>query len=177
MSTATTAKPGITAEYAQTIRDMNIQSLEREFATTAKVIRAIPDAKSSYKPDPNAKSAAELAWHLASSEVWFLDSIANGAFVPGAENEYKNPGTIEQIAAWYEKETARAVVGVKKLSGEQLLKSVDFYGAFQLPNFAYLTFQLVHGVHHRGQLSTYLRPMGSKVPSIYGGSFDDPWKG
>jgi len=156
---------------------MTVQSLEREFPVTAKVIRAIPENKSSYKPDPNAKSAAELAWHLASSEVWFLDSVANGAFVPGAENDYKNPGTIEGIAAWYEKETARAIGPVKKLTAEQLVKTVDFYGAFQLPNFAYLQFELVHGVHHRGQLSTYLRPMGGKVPSIYGGSYDDPWKG
>jgi len=175
MSTAT--QPAISAEFATTYRDLLVQSLEREFPVTAKVLRAVPDAKSSYKPDPNAKSAAELAWHIASSEVWFLDSIANGAFVPGAENDYKNPGGSEQIAAWYEKETKRAIAGVKKLTGAQLLKVVDFYGAFQLPNFSYLQFELVHGVHHRGQLSTYLRPMGSKVPSIYGGSYDDPWKG
>jgi uncharacterized damage-inducible protein DinB len=175
MSTAT--KPGVTPEYAAVIRDMNLQTLEREFVTTAKVIRAVPDAKSSYKPDPNAKSAAELAWHLASSEVWFLDSIANGKFVPGGESGYKNPGTMEQIATWYEQETKRGVAAVKKVSADKLVQPLDFFGAFQLPTFAYLTFQLVHGVHHRGQLSTYLRPMGSKVPSIYGGSFDDPWKG
>ncbi|MEO5936246.1 MAG: DinB family protein, partial [Terriglobales bacterium] len=137
----------------------------------------VPDAKSSYKPDPNAKTAAELAWHIASSEIWFLDSIANGKFVPGGESGYKNPGTIEQIAAWYEQETKRGVAAVKKLPADQLVQPLDFFGAFQLPTFAYLTFQLVHGVHHRGQLSTYLRPMGSKIPSIYGGSYDDPWKG
>jgi uncharacterized damage-inducible protein DinB len=175
MSTA--AKPAITPEYAATIREMNLQTLQNEFTTTAKVIRAIPDAKSTYKPDPNAKTAAELAWHIASSEVWFLDSIANGKFVPGGESGYKDPGTIEGIAAWYEKETKRGVEAVQNLPVSQLLQPLDFFGAFQLPTFAYLTFQLVHGVHHRGQLSTYLRPMGSKVPSIYGGSFDDPWKG
>ncbi|HUS19729.1 MAG TPA: DinB family protein [Terriglobales bacterium] len=176
-TTPASAKAAITPQYADIIRTMNLQTLQNEFATTAKVIRAVPDAKSSYKPDPNAKSAAELAWHIASSEIWFLDSIANGKFVPGAENDYKNPGTIEGIAAWYEKETKRGVEAVAKLSPDQLVQPLDFFGAFQLPTFAYLTFQLVHGVHHRGQLSTYLRPMGSKVPSIYGGSFDDPWKG
>lgn len=175
MSTAT--KAAITPEYASLIRDMNVQALEREFVTTAKVIRAVPEDKTSYKPDPHARTAGELAWHLASTEIWFLDSISNGKFVPGSENDHTNPGTIAKIADWYEKETKRAIEGVKKLSGEQLLQAVDFYGAFQLPNFAYLNFQLVHGVHHRGQLSTYLRPMGSKVPDIYGGSYDFPWQG
>ena len=134
-------------------------------------------AKSSYKPDDKAKTALELAWHIASSEVWFLDSVADGKFEPGAENKVANPGDITKIADWYDQETKRAVARVKKLSAEDLLKSVDFYGAFQLPNFAYLQFELNHGVHHRGQLSTYLRPMGSKIPSIYGGSADEPWQG
>jgi uncharacterized damage-inducible protein DinB len=170
-------KPAISADYAGIIREMNLQNLEGEFKKTASVIRAIPQDKSSYKPDPNAKSAAELAWHIASSEVWFLDSIATGKFVPGGESGYKDPGTIEGIAAWYEKETARGVAAVRKLTPDQLLQPLDFFGAFQLPTFAYLTFELVHGVNHRGQLSTYLRPMGGKCPSIYGGSYDEPWKG
>ena len=45
------------------------------------------------------------------------------------------------------------------------------------PAIVYLNFALVHGVHHRGQLSGYLRPMGGKVPSIYGGSADETWQG
>jgi uncharacterized damage-inducible protein DinB len=45
---------------------------------------------------------------------------------------------------------------------------------FQLPAAAYLNFANVHCIHHRGQLSAYLRPMGGKVPSIYGGSADEP---
>jgi uncharacterized damage-inducible protein DinB len=45
---------------------------------------------------------------------------------------------------------------------------------FNLPAVMYLQFMLNHSIHHRGQLSSYLRPMGAKVPSIYGGSFDEP---
>ena len=60
------------------------------------------------------------------------------------------------------------------MSGEQLAGIVDFYGMFQLPAAAYLNFANVHCVHHRGQLAAYLRPMGGKVPSIYGGSADEP---
>ena len=175
MSTATQA--GVSAEFATTYRDHLVQSLEREFPVTAKVIRAVPQAKRSYKPAEHAKTALELAWHIASAEVWFLDSIADGAFDPAAEGKTPNPGDINKIADWYEKETKRAVERVKKLSAADLTKTVDFFGAFQLPNYLYLQFQINHGCHHRGQLSTYLRPMGSKCPSIYGGSYDDPWKG
>jgi uncharacterized damage-inducible protein DinB len=60
------------------------------------------------------------------------------------------------------------------MTGDELAKIVDFYGMFQLPAAAYLNFANVHCIHHRGQLSAYLRPMGGKVPSIYGGSADEP---
>jgi uncharacterized damage-inducible protein DinB len=59
-----------------------------------------------------------------------------------------------------------------KLSNEQLLKVVDFRGMFQQPAVMFLGLLMHHTVHHRGQLSMYLRPMGAKVPSIYGESYD-----
>jgi uncharacterized damage-inducible protein DinB len=61
----------------------------------------------------------------------------------------------------------------KTLTGEQLAKEIKFY-MFNLPAVSYLNFAQVHSIHHRGQLSVYLRPMGAKVPSIYGGSADEP---
>ena len=53
---------------------------------------------------------------------------------------------------------------------------VGFFGVFNLPAVFYLGFLNNHSIHHRGELATYLRPMGSKVPSIYGGSFDEPFR-
>jgi uncharacterized damage-inducible protein DinB len=58
------------------------------------------------------------------------------------------------------------------LSGDQLAKVIDFRGMFQMPAVAFLDMGLRHSVHHRGQLSTYLRPAGGKVPAIYGESYD-----
>ena len=52
------------------------------------------------------------------------------------------------------------------------MKVVDFRGIFQLPAVAYLQTAQIHSIHHRGQLSMYLRPMGAKVPAIYGESYD-----
>jgi len=61
------------------------------------------------------------------------------------------------------------------LSPEQLLTPVQFF-TFNFPAAFYLAFLNNHSIHHRGELATYLRPMGSKVPAIYGGSFDEPFQ-
>jgi uncharacterized damage-inducible protein DinB len=70
----------------------------------------------------------------------------------------------------------RGIERVRSLSAQQLSAPLDFMGAFNLPAVAYLGFLNNHSIHHRGELATYLRPMGSKCPSIYGGSYDEPWQ-
>ncbi len=174
---ATTVQaPAMSPEAAPAYRDMMLEDLKREMATTRKVIEAIPDAKRDYRPDPKARTAWELAWHIACVEVQFAEEIAEGAFK--MEERYKNEcKSVRELAEWYGKNFPRALDKVKTMKGEQLAKVLDFYGAFQLPAAMYLGFIAKHSIHHRGQLSTYLRPMGSKIPSIYGGSADEPWKG
>jgi uncharacterized damage-inducible protein DinB len=80
--------------------------------------------------------------------------------------------TPADILGWYEKEFSANLQRLQQLKDEDLLKIVDFRGMFQLPAVLYLNFILKHTIHHRGQLSMYLRPMGAKVPSIYGESYD-----
>lgn len=65
---------------------------------------------------------------------------------------------------------------VASMTGEQLLTPINFAGVFNFPAVLYLNFLNHHSVHHRGALATYLRPMGAKVPAIYGGSYDEPFK-
>jgi uncharacterized damage-inducible protein DinB len=69
----------------------------------------------------------------------------------------------------------RGVKRVAEMSAEQLMTPVNFFGVFNFPAVLYLGFLNNHSIHHRGELTTYLRPMGSKVPSIYGGSYDEPF--
>ncbi|MBM3762231.1 MAG: hypothetical protein FJW36_18530, partial [Acidobacteria bacterium] len=78
------------------------------------------------------------------------------------------------IAAWYDKKIAEHLPKVQVMTAEQLATPVDFYGMFNMPAAMYLNFMNSHTIHHRGQLSTYLRAMGGKCPSIYGGSADEP---
>ena len=165
----------LTPEFVTAYRDMMVGNLSNEMQCTKKVLAAVPDAKRDYRPDPNGRTSWELARHIASVDVGFADGIADGKFV--MEGEAKTPESASELANWYEKEFTRALDRVRGLTAEQLLKPIDFYGVFNLPAVMYLGFLNNHSIHHRGQLSTYLRPMGSKCPSIYGGSYDDPWTG
>jgi len=79
------------------------------------------------------------------------------------------------VVSWYDENLRRGVARVAALTPEQLLTPVEFFGVFNLPAVLYLGFLNNHSIHHRGELATYLRPMGSKVPSIYGGSYDEPF--
>jgi uncharacterized damage-inducible protein DinB len=153
-----------------------LQGLGNEMQITKKVIAAVPDAKREYRPDPKARTAWELAWHLASTDVQMLDEIADRKFTmePRFKDEPKN---VADLVSWYEKNFSSAMERVRAMTPEQLETPVDFLGAFNFPAVFYLGFVNNHSIHHRGQLAVYLRPMGSKVPSIYGGSADEPWKG
>lgn len=162
-------------EFAAGYRDMMIQSFMHEMQTTKKVLAAVPDDKSDYKPDPKARTARELAWHIAHVDVQFAEEIAEGAFK--MEPRYTDqPKTSAELADWYEKNFTRALDKVRAMTPEQLVTVLNFYDSFHLPAYVYLSFLEKHSIHHRGELVTYLRPMGSKVPSIYGGSADEEWK-
>ena len=165
---------GMTPEFVLGYRAMMLDGIQREAEVTKKVIAAIPDAASSYKPDPHARTAKELAWHLANSDVQFLDSIADLKFnMEAAEHK---PETSAEVAAWYDEQMKRGIARVAGMTAEQLMTPVVFFNVFNLPAVFYLGFLNNHSVHHRGELTTYLRPMGSKVPSIYGGSYDEPFQ-
>jgi len=153
---------------------MALPALKTEHRTSRKVIEAIPAEQSGYRPDGTSKTALELAWHIASADVFFMDSVAAGEFnfaVRGSRPESLN--TPAAISAWYAEAFATSFDRLSKLSADQLMKIVDFRGMLQLPAVMYLRMSLNHIIHHRGQLSAYLRPMGAKVPSIYGDSHDD----
>jgi len=156
-------------DQALVVLQMTLPTLEREQQTTVKVMSAVPAEKADYKPDPNAMSAFDLCWHIAASEDRFLSGIAAGAFDFSTKERVK---TLPEVLAWYQDTFAKNLAAIKGMSGEQLVKIIDFRGMFQMPAISYLTFSSNHSIHHRGQLSVYLRPMGGKVPAIYGESYD-----
>jgi uncharacterized damage-inducible protein DinB len=169
------AMSGLTPEFAQGYCALMLDGFGREVETTKKVLAAIPDGKKDYRPDPNARSAWELGWHIANSDVQFMDGIGDLKFTMGARPEAEKPKTVAELVDWYDKNMKRGSDKVRALSGAQLMTPIEFMGMFNLPAAFYLGFLNNHSIHHRGELATYLRPMGSKVPAIYGGSFDEPF--
>lgn len=164
----------LTPESASMMRGMFLGSAENEQKSTARVMAAIPDQNHDYKPDAKSKTAIEIASHIASVDCWFLDSMVAGAFNPaGMPKVPEDAKTGTAIAAWYNDAYAASAAKVAAMDGESLTKVIDFFGMMQLPAVMILTLMNNHRIHHRGQLSTYLRAMGGKCPSIYGPSADE----
>jgi len=162
----------MTPEQAAFLLQYQLPSVKNEYRTTSAIIAAIPTSNADYRPDPQARSAAEIAWHIAAAEHRFYGGIVAGVFdfnnIPRPEGGI----TPENILKFYTDSFAKNFDNLTRLTPEQAAKVIDFRGMFQLPAVAYLDFTIKHTVHHRGQLSTYLRAMGGKVPAIYGESYD-----
>jgi uncharacterized damage-inducible protein DinB len=164
----------MTAEQAEfLVRNVYLGTLKNESRITKKILEAVPADTCEYRPNPVSKSAIEVARHIAVAENRFLETTINGVFDVNAAAIPENVNTPAEIAAWYEQRFGGNIEALSKLSGEKLMKIVDFRGMFQRPAWTFLMLGLHHTIHHRGQLSCYLRPMGAKVPSIYGDSYDE----
>lgn len=146
-----------------------------EFPATVRVLSAVRDDGRDYRPAPKSRSAWELAVHIATADLWFLSSIERGAFqfdpdaVKQAESRFQE---VRDVVAFYEAEIPAALRRVRELSADQLAEEMDFFGRMKMSRAAWIGFSNNHSVHHRGQLSAYLRALGSKVPDIYGPSGD-----
>ena len=166
------SSPQLTPDQARFALGLALPTLKTEHQTTKRVIEAIPRTKGDYRPDAVSKTALELAWHIVASEKRFLSGIPAGVFdftpIPRPESVANSAG----IAAWFDESFAANLPKLEALSAEQLARMIDFRGMFQLPAALFINLALNHTIHHRGQLSMYLRPMGAKVPSIYGESYD-----
>ena len=159
-------------DQALFLRDNALRNLKTEQPVTQAVIEAIPPDQGDYRPDPSAKSAIELARHIAGAEHLFHESVVTGAFDFASASRLAELKTSADVARWYAETSRQDLARLVALPAEALVKVIDFRGLFQLAAVNYLDFSIRHIVHHRGQLSTYLRPMGSKVPAIYGESYD-----
>jgi len=149
-----------------------LPGIKNEQRITKSVIEAIPADRGDYRPDDVSKSALELAWHIVATEMRFMEAVADGQFDFTPRPRPDSIQTSADLAAWYTENFEPRFEKLTVLSNEQLTKIIDFRGIFQLPAVMYLNFIINHSIHHRGQLSVYLRPMGGKVPAIYGESYD-----
>jgi uncharacterized damage-inducible protein DinB len=140
-----------------------------ESRTTSKVLSRIPDG-SDYRPDPKSRTAKEIAWQIVCEERMIIAALETGK-VEWAPPPM--PATMRDIVATYDEQAAGMEARWNALSDERWNGALDFFGSSR-PASAMAWSFLFDIVHHRGQISTYLRPMGSTVPQIYGPSGDEP---
>jgi uncharacterized damage-inducible protein DinB len=162
----------MTADQAVFLRNLYLGTLKNESRTTKSILESVPANKADYRPDPISKTANELVRHIAAADNRFVETVINGTFDTNPSMIPEDAKTPSEIASWYEQRYAKNFEALAKATPEQLTKIVDFRGLFQRPAVTFLMFGLNHTIHHRGQLSSYLRCMDSKVPAIYGESFD-----
>jgi uncharacterized damage-inducible protein DinB len=161
----------MTNESAKVLADFLLPQIQQEYATTRKVLEAVPADTCQYKPSEKCMSGLDLATHIAAAEAFFLNGVIDGAFT-WKQPDLKTPA---EVVAYYDETVPGLFAKVAELPAEKLAQPIQF-AVWNEPAVTYLALHLKHGIHHRGQLSAYLRPMGAKVPSIYGPSADDPIK-
>ena len=162
-------------DKTKAVADFLIADFETEIQTTLSVIQAVPDGHLDYRPDTKSKTALGLVRHLALEDEWLLNSIADGEFTaPPDDSDTCGIMTPADAAALYQEKVPAALNRVRAMPGEELNKVIDMFGMLQMPGVNFLAITVKHSVHHRGQLSSYLRAMGGKVPEIYGPSADTP---
>ncbi len=140
-----------------------------ESKTTVKVLSRIPEG-SEYRPDPKSRTAKEIAWQIVCEEKMIVDALESGKaeWAPPPA-----PATMREVVETYETQSNQMLPRWKAISAERWNGTLEFFGK-QAPASPMAWSFLFDIVHHRGQITTYLRPMGSTVPQVYGPSADEP---
>jgi uncharacterized damage-inducible protein DinB len=154
------------------LQSVSLPAYAAEHPVTKAVITAIPPDKADYRPDSILRSAIDLAWHIAVAEDRFMNAVASGGFTFENSTRPEAIRSPADVVTWYSERFAVNIERLKKTPADRLVVPIDFRGLLTFPAVVFLQTGISHSIHHRGQLSTYLRPMGAKVPSIYGESYD-----
>jgi len=161
-------------------KEQFLSAYEREHETTMRVLRAYPVDKLSLKPHEMSKTAKDLAWVFA-IERGLGTMVFNRQFPPQGGGGTAPPAPESWDALLGALEKAHKDFGdlVRNATDEELMENVKFFtGPKQMGDITRMQliwFLLMDQIHHRGQLSIYLRMAGGKLPSIYGPTADEPW--
>lgn len=172
MSTGTAMSNNLAAAY--------IGELQQEAATARKCLERIPAEKFDYKPHEKSMSMGRLAVHVAEMVGWATETV-NKTQIDFAAGDYKpiEPQTTEELVAFLDKHVEEAIEALKNTSDEAMMEPWTLRNGeqvyFTMPRIQVLRGMVFnHIIHHRGQLSVYMRLNDIPVPSLYGPSADEP---
>jgi uncharacterized damage-inducible protein DinB len=147
---------------------------DKEAGATRKVLERVPE-NSTYRPDPKSRTAREIAWLIVREEIVLGEGMEKGQLEWA---EVAAPASMKEVLATYDREHKNASKKLHALNAARWEARVPFVMGGQTfmnePGYENAWGFLLDIIHHRGQISTYLRAMGSTVPQIYGPSADEP---
>ncbi len=154
-----------------------METLSAEEPAFRNVIEALPQDKVDYMPDGKGRTAGNLAFQLA-SQASSISSIITSGTVDGSQFKVPEKIQVSELLSLFDKNLKQLRLDLAKISDEgweQGVAILEFPGGkWETTKYGMAWGFIFDAIHHRGQLSTYLRSMGAKVPSIYGGSADTP---
>lgn len=164
------------------IAESLLPEFDQEMANTRKTLERVPDEKSDFKPHAKSGSMGWLAAHLANLPLWAAVTLQQDSLdlePPGGQTfQLPSPKTREEVLEVFDKHVAQARQGIASASDAQMMKPWSLLKGGQklmtMPKIAVLRgFVLNHIIHHRGQLTVYLRLNDLPVPALYGPSADE----
>jgi len=129
------------------LHTLGLPALKAEHLMTSAVIAAIPPERAAYRPHPDSRSAFDLAWHIVSAEIKYLDAIAAGVFPHDLRPTPDDVRKPSDVLAWYTERFDPALRRLETTSGDELLRMVDFYGLRTFPAISLLPLILNHTIH------------------------------
>lgn len=161
------------------IKEALLAEFDHEMATTRKLLDRVPDAQFGWKPHEKSMSVGGLATHLANIPHWSAQILKTSSFnLADAPPNIDEKRSRAEVLRHFDESTAAARAAMNIEDPEWMtvwtLRNGE-HEMFSMPRAgAYRAFVLSHSIHHRGQLSVYLRLLDIAVPSIYGPSADEP---
>jgi uncharacterized damage-inducible protein DinB len=158
--------------------DPLLMEFDRECSTTRKLLERIDDAHLDFRPHEKSRTLRELAYHVATLPHWIGGALLADGFDMATRKPPSPPATSAEIVQTFAAgvtlaKEAMAQLDDAKAMGEWSLRMGPVV-VFALPRIALVrTILLNHSIHHRGQLSVYLRMVGASLPSIYGPTADE----
>jgi uncharacterized damage-inducible protein DinB len=162
-------------------RDALLAEYDHEMATTRRVLGRVPEAALGWKPHDKSMTLGQLAGHIANIPYWgtaILDRTEFDLDAAGPDDRPRTPERVADVLSDFDAKTAKARSSLAAVSDAEMaapwsLKKADFV-IFTMPKTAALrSFVMNHLIHHRGQLSVYLRLQNVPVPPIYGPTADE----
>lgn len=156
-----------------TLREFYLERRKAELPVFLKVLKALPADQMHYKPHERSPSAEQIAWTLTSELRSCLEVVKENR----AEWKSDPAPPLPEMIVLFEKWSNELIESVAAMSDEAWNRAAKFYSSGRMvseqPVERFLWMIHFDAIHHRGQLTTYLRPMGSRVPAIYGPSADE----